>query len=102
MKESDWCCGSAGIYNMTHPERAAEILDRKLKNIAATEAEVVLTGNPGCLLQLEAGVKRAGIKVRVLHPTQLLDAAYRNEAAVEGVTPPPAPPRRGEGQTKLA
>lgn len=77
MKESDWCCGSAGIYNMTHPERANEILDRKLKNIEATEAEVVLTGNPGCLLQLEAGVKRAGLKTKVLHPTQLLDAAYR-------------------------
>ena len=77
MKESDWCCGSAGIYNITHPERSAEILDRKLKNIAATEAEVVVTGNPGCLLQLEAGVKRSGIKTKVLHPTQLLDAAYR-------------------------
>jgi len=77
MRESDWCCGSAGIYNITHPERAAEILDRKLQNIAATEAEVVLTGNPGCLLQLEAGVRRAGMKTKVLHPTQLLDAAYR-------------------------
>ncbi len=79
MKEADWCCGSAGIYNLTHPERAARILERKLKNVAATGAEVVLTGNPGCLLQLEAGVKRAGLATRVLHPTQLLDAAYRSE-----------------------
>jgi glycolate oxidase iron-sulfur subunit len=79
MKESDWCCGSAGIYNITHPERAAEILDRKLTNIAATNADVVLTGNPGCLLQIEAGVKRAGIKTKVLHPTQLLAEAYRNQ-----------------------
>src|SRR5206468_8952952 len=76
MKESDWCCGSAGIYNLTHPERAAEILDRKLANIAATETEVVLTGNPGCLLQIDAGIKRAGLKTKVLHPTQLLDEAY--------------------------
>src|SRR5579884_1225889 len=77
LKESDWCCGSAGIYNLTHRERASRILDRKLANIAATEADVVLTGNPGCLLQLDAGVKRAGIKAKVLHPTQLLDQAYR-------------------------
>lgn len=89
MKESDWCCGSAGIYNMTHPERATEILDRKLKNIAATDADVVLTGNPGCLLQLEAGVKRAGLKARVLHPTQLLDAAYRAQPPPDGESPRP-------------
>jgi glycolate oxidase iron-sulfur subunit len=79
MKESDWCCGSAGIYNLTHPERAEKILARKVENIAATQAEVVLTGNPGCLLQIDAGLKRAGMKTRALHPTQLLDAAYRNE-----------------------
>lgn len=83
LKESDWCCGSAGIYNLTHPERAAKILERKLKNIATTEADVVLTGNPGCLLQLEAGVRRSGIKAKVLHPTQLLDEAYRAEAPTE-------------------
>ncbi len=78
MKESDWCCGSAGIYNITHSERATEILNRKLDNIAATKAEVVLTGNPGCMLQLDAGVKRAGLNAKVLHPTQLLDQAYKN------------------------
>jgi glycolate oxidase iron-sulfur subunit len=77
MKESDWCCGSAGIYNLTHPERAAQILDRKLENVSATRAEVVLTGNPGCLLQLDAGMKRKGIKARVMHPVQLLAEAYK-------------------------
>jgi glycolate oxidase iron-sulfur subunit len=82
MAESDWCCGSAGIYNITHPEKAGDILERKLKNIAATEADVVLTGNPGCLLQLEAGVKAAGISTQVLHPTQLLDAAYRGDNSI--------------------
>jgi len=66
-------------YNITHPERAGDILERKLKNIALTEADVVLTGNPGCLLQLNAGVKKAGIATQVLHPTQLLDAAYRSD-----------------------
>jgi len=79
MKESDWCCGSAGIYNITHPERAKQILDRKVANIAATDADAVLTGNPGCLLQLAAGVRQAGLKTKVLHPTQVLDAAYRAE-----------------------
>jgi len=81
MKESDWCCGSAGIYNLTHVERAAELLDRKLANIAATGAEVVLAGNPGCLLQLEAGIRRTGLKAKVLHPVQLLAAAYRARGA---------------------
>jgi glycolate oxidase iron-sulfur subunit len=79
MKESDWCCGSAGIYNITHPERATEILDRKLANVEATKADVVLTGNPGCLLQLESGVRRKGLKTRVLHLTQILDRAYQDQ-----------------------
>jgi len=79
MKESDWCCGSAGVYNITHPERGEEILARKLAHAAATGAQVIATGNPGCLLQLEAGLRRAGMKAQVLHPVQLLDEAYRAE-----------------------
>lgn len=76
MREATWCCGSAGIYNLTHPERAQEILDRKLDNIAATRAEVVAAANPGCLLQLMAGVRERGMNVEVAHPVDLLAEAY--------------------------
>ncbi|MEO8287291.1 MAG: (Fe-S)-binding protein [Chloroflexota bacterium] len=77
LKESDMCCGSAGVYNLTHNDRSMLILDRKMTNIEATDAEVVLTGNPGCLLQLDYGRRTVGSDKAVLHPVQVLDAAYR-------------------------
>lgn len=77
LAESDWCCGSAGVYNLTHAGRADQILRRKLGNLRRTEADVVVTGNPGCLLQLQAGARRDGQRVRVAHPVELLDEAYR-------------------------
>ncbi|HEY8477111.1 MAG TPA: (Fe-S)-binding protein [Chloroflexota bacterium] len=87
MKEADWCCGSAGPYNITHPERAERILQRKLENIQATGAEVVVTGNPGCLLQLEAGVRRYGLKADVKHVVEVLDEAYRRGAGERADAP---------------
>ncbi len=75
--ESDMCCGSAGVYNLTHNERSMQILDRKMTNIEATEADIVLAGNPGCLLQLDYGRRTAASDKPVLHPIQVLDAAYR-------------------------
>lgn len=80
LPESDWCCGSAGVYNITHAERASALLSRKLANVASTEATVLATGNPGCFLQLSAGVRRAGLRVRVAHTIQLLDEAYRENS----------------------
>lgn len=77
LKESDMCCGSAGVYNLTHNERAMLILDRKMENIEATEADIVVTGNPGCLLQLDYGRRATRSRKPVLHPVQLVDAAYR-------------------------
>ncbi len=77
LKESDMCCGSAGVYNITHNERSMLILDRKMANIEATDAEIVLAGNPGCVLQLDYGRRTAGSDKPVLHPVQILDAAYR-------------------------
>ena len=79
LPESNWCCGSAGIYNLVQPEMAGELLDRKLKHIKSTSAEVVATGNPGCLLQIINGAARDGLKLRVVHPVTLLAEAYRNE-----------------------
>jgi len=79
LPESNWCCGSAGIYNLIQPEMAGELLDRKIMHIKSTNAEVVATGNPGCLLQIINGAELAGLKLRVVHPVTLLAEAYRNE-----------------------
>jgi glycolate oxidase iron-sulfur subunit len=81
--EATWCCGSAGIYNVVRPDDARVFLDRKIRNIAATGATIVAMGNPGCALQVEAGLRAAGMKVRVAHPVSLLAEAYRNEAGRE-------------------
>jgi glycolate dehydrogenase iron-sulfur subunit len=77
FKEADWCCGSAGTYNLTQPEMAMHLLDRKIQHIAAVDPDVIATGNPGCLLQLGWGVRRAGLRAEVLHPIALLDRAYQ-------------------------
>jgi len=70
------CCGAAGIYNLTHPEMSSAVLARKLAALGAADPDLVATGNPGCIMQLRAGVARAGLRARVLHPVQLLDRAY--------------------------
>ena len=77
LPESLWCCGSAGIYNIVQPEMANQLLDRKLKHIKSTGANIVANGNPGCLLQLINGAKQQGLKLRVVHPVTLLAEAYR-------------------------
>jgi glycolate oxidase iron-sulfur subunit len=71
------CCGSAGIYNLLEPEAAAELGDRKAQNCLATGAELVATGNPGCILQIEAALERAGRKLPVRHLVELLDSSIR-------------------------
>jgi len=76
--ESNWCCGSAGIYNLTQPEMAGQLLERKMEHIRTTKCEVVATGNPGCLLQIVNGAKEAGLNLRVVHPVTLLAEAYRS------------------------
>ena len=76
LVESTWCCGSAGIYNLTHPEAATELLHRKVGHIRATGAELVVTGNPGCILQIASGLKAEGSPVRVIHPASLMRVAY--------------------------
>jgi glycolate oxidase iron-sulfur subunit len=76
LKESDVCCGSAGIYNLINPTEARQMLERKLDRIAESGADVVVSGNPGCLIQLESGIARRGLNVRVAHPVELLAWAY--------------------------
>jgi glycolate oxidase iron-sulfur subunit len=77
LKEADWCCGSAGIYNITNQEMASQLLERKMNNIIATGTSVVATGNPGCMMQIALGAQLRGIEIEVVHPVQLLDEAYQ-------------------------
>jgi glycolate oxidase iron-sulfur subunit len=77
LPESNWCCGSAGIYNLLQPEMANQLLDRKLKHIVSTKADVVATGNPGCLAHMANGIRREKLAVRLVHPITLLAEAYR-------------------------
>jgi glycolate oxidase iron-sulfur subunit len=76
LHDSDQCCGSAGIYNLIEPDTSDAVLAPKLANIAATGAPWVTTGNPGCLMQIGAGLIRAEISARTIHPVDLLDASY--------------------------
>jgi glycolate oxidase iron-sulfur subunit len=73
LAEADICCGSAGSYNLTEPEMAERLQSRKIRNIAATGADVVVTTNPGCILQIRSGIeKAAGKKIRVMHIADFL------------------------------
>jgi len=76
LHDSDQCCGSAGIYNLIEPDTSDAVLAPKLENIRATRAPWVATGNPGCLMQIGAGLIREEINARSIHPVDLLDASY--------------------------
>lgn len=77
LTESNWCCGSAGIYNIIQPEMANKLLERKINHILETGATVVANGNSGCMLQLINGMKERNLHIRVVHPMTLLAEAYR-------------------------
>jgi glycolate oxidase iron-sulfur subunit len=91
LEGSEHCCGSAGIYNLVEPEVSDRVLEPKLANIAATRASLVVTGNPGCLMQIGAGLHQSGIAARAVHPVDLLDASYgarRDQSAEDGASTP--------------
>lgn len=73
IAESEICCGSAGIYNLLEPEAAGELRDRKVKNVIATGAEAIVSGNPGCLLQIATGLEEAGRPMRLMHLVEVID-----------------------------
>jgi glycolate oxidase iron-sulfur subunit len=78
VAEGDICCGSAGVYNLLHPEPANALGDRKVKNLLATEAQAVVSANPGCLLQLMNGLRRQGMQAMpTFHMIELMDASMR-------------------------
>jgi glycolate oxidase iron-sulfur subunit len=76
LPEADWCCGSAGSQLITHYETSLKVMDRKMDNLASTGANVIASGCPGCQMQLNTGIERRGLPVRVVHPVTLLDEAY--------------------------
>lgn len=77
MALPDLCCGSAGIYNILHTDMSMALLEKKMERVRDTGAEVIATANPGCMLQLEAGIRKFGGARRVAHVVELLDEAYR-------------------------
>ena len=76
LNGSEVCCGGAGVYNLLEPELSQQVLAEKLKHIGESGAEVLTTGNPGCHMQIAAGARLSGIKLRVCHPVELLDESY--------------------------
>jgi glycolate oxidase iron-sulfur subunit len=77
LTEADMCCGSAGTYNVTQPELSKALLDRKVAHVLASGANLLVTANPGCQMQLEAGMRGAAARVRVVQLMDLLDQAYQ-------------------------
>jgi len=80
LAEPELCCGSAGIYNLLQPDAARELGDRKASHIGVAAPDVVVSGNPGCLMQLAAALRRAGSPVPTMAIATLLDAALSGRA----------------------
>ena len=76
LANADWCCGSAGVYNLTHAEMAGAQLERKLDSIARVMPEVVVASNPGCLLHMERGARARGMSTRMVHLAEVLALAW--------------------------
>jgi glycolate oxidase iron-sulfur subunit len=77
----DLCCGSAGVYNLEHPEMSHQILESKLDDIRASRASLVISANPGCILQLRKGIEEARLPIRVRHIAEVLDEALNDGPA---------------------
>lgn len=75
LKESDMCCGSAGIYNLVQPEMSQKLLNRKVLNIKDIKPDILTAANPGCLLQITSGLNKEGINIETAHPIELIDEA---------------------------
>ena len=78
LEEASWCCGSAATWGLKFSDESRQVLERKLENVRKTGAEVLVTANPGCQLQLAWGVRQQGMKQEVLHIMELFGRAVRN------------------------
>ncbi|HBC59946.1 MAG TPA: hypothetical protein DC058_01865 [Planctomycetaceae bacterium] len=79
IAEAELCCGAAGTYNLTQPEMADRLGTRKLDCLLEVKPDVIVSGNAGCSLQLQAHLQIRGLTTAVLHPIELLDLSYRNQ-----------------------
>jgi glycolate oxidase iron-sulfur subunit len=77
LEGSERCCGGAGIYNLLEPEMSSGVLQEKLSRVCESGAEILATGNPGCQMQIGAGARLSNMSLKVCHPVELLDDAYR-------------------------
>jgi glycolate oxidase iron-sulfur subunit len=87
LEHGDRCCGAAGLYNVLEPEMSGALMRQKAEAVRDSGARVVASANPGCTMQIAAGLRDLGVEVEVVHPVELLDRAYRGTSEVE---PPPA------------
>jgi glycolate oxidase iron-sulfur subunit len=76
LPNSDWCCGSAGVYNLTHPDMADRQLAQKLDSIERVNPDCVVASNPGCMLHMARGARERGSAVRIVHAVEVLAQAY--------------------------
>jgi glycolate oxidase iron-sulfur subunit len=83
LSQPERCCGSAGVYNIAQVETADKILESKMADIAAAEADLIVTTNTGCHMQLISGVRKAGLPARVAHIAQVLDWSYDERSEIE-------------------
>jgi glycolate oxidase iron-sulfur subunit len=84
LENEEECCGGAGIYGITHPELGGKVGADKVAAVMATEAEIVATGNPGCMMQIGAGLVLEGSDIAARHPMELLDESYRRAGFYDG------------------
>ncbi len=80
MPEADWCCGGAGSYALTHYDLSMKVLDRKMKNVASTNADFLVTSCPACMIQLSYGVRKHGLNIRVCHISEVVTGTKAMEA----------------------
>lgn len=76
LRDADQCCGSAGVYNYLQPEMASALQRKKVDNLLATGAQIIATGNPGCLAWIQSGLPKGASAPEIVHPVELLDRAY--------------------------
>jgi glycolate oxidase iron-sulfur subunit len=79
MPEADWCCGGAGSYALTHYDLSMKVLDRKMKNVESTGADLLVTSCPACMIQLSHGVRRHGMKTKVCHISEIVTGSNVNK-----------------------
>jgi len=83
LNEATWCCGSAGIYNVLRYDAGSKLLDRKIANIKNSGARFVITGNPGCLAQINSGIQRENLDIEALHPATILNRLYKASSKLQ-------------------